>query len=203
MNARLLKFLLASLCMHLAVSWLLLRPGSFEHGVAQGGWDRVPALTVSLLAADNRQVTAESVGRSTEQTYSDDSPPAPKPSPALMPMNSLEVLKSHTAQDYVSVSTGRLTRLPSPLGDIDLDVAEISGLGYAGQARLTILINADGSVVDVLGESDAGDAHEFVKRVAARFRSTRFMPGEIDGVAVNSQMQITVVSETPTAVVEQ
>lgn len=179
--------------MHFAVSWLVLHKGSFEHGVARGISNADSALMVSILSGDNGAVPPENIERFTEQLSSVETQPAPKPAPAIRLAGVPDALKSLSAQDYVSA--GRLTKLPSPLTEIDLNVAEISELAYAGQTSLTILINADGTVADVISGVEAENARNFAQRVAARFRSARFMPGEIDGMAVRSQLQITVVSE--------
>lgn len=197
MNARLLKFSLASIGMHLAVSWGVLHSGSFEHGVAQGSRSADSPLTVSLLAPESKPDTADSLRELAAQTASIESLPAPEtppePAPIIRPVGIPDALQSLAVQDYVE--PGRLTRVPAPASEIDLNVAEISSLGYSGRTNLTILINADGTVADVVSGPEEQGAPEFVERVAARFKGARFIPGEIDGVAVKSRLKITVVSE--------
>ena len=60
---------------------------------------------------------------------------------------------------------------------------------------MTILVNEAGIVIDVIPVIGSESARAFVERVAQRFKSTRFTPGEINGKAVKSQVRITVVSE--------
>lgn len=91
--------------------------------------------------------------------------------------------------------SGRLTRAPHALTDIDLNADDISHTGFAGEVVLTLLIEPDGSVADVLVPTDDADAAAFAELVAARFRSARFSPGEIDGRPVRSELRIKVVSE--------
>lgn len=98
-----------------------------------------------------------------------------------------------TVEDYLPA--GGLTRLPAPLSEIDLNLPAINGIEVAGQIDLTILIDAKGMVADVISSVEAEHLRALSERVAARFKSARFIPGEINGIAVKSRLQITVVSE--------
>ncbi len=97
-------------------------------------------------------------------------------------------------QEYVMA--GRLTRLPVPMTDIDLNVVGINDSDVIGKVELTVLINSDGTVADVVPVVEMESASAFAERVAQRFRIARFMPGEVNGKAVNAQVRITVVSES-------
>lgn len=190
MKAHLVKFLLCSLAMHLAVLWLLWQAGHFAHGMVRSATHSSKVLTVRLVTS-TREPAREAAGKLLQNRASaavlpsfpifDADEGLPKPS------------KPITGQDYLP--PGKLTRLPAPLTDIDLNVAEISGLGIAGKIRLMLLIDIDGSVADVLVPEEADIDHAFAQRVAARFKEARFLPGEVLGQAVKSQLNITVVSE--------
>lgn len=91
--------------------------------------------------------------------------------------------------------SGRLTRLPSPVNEIDLNIAEIDAAAMAGVIELTVLVKADGTVAHVSTFVQDDKARQFADLIASRFLSARFFPGEIDGKAVNSEFKVTVVSE--------
>ena len=86
-------------------------------------------------------------------------------------------------------AVGRLTRLPEPVVDIDLNVAGINDIADAGKIEMTILVNEAGIVIDVIPVIGSESARAFVERVAQRFKSTRFTSGEINGKAVKSQVR--------------
>jgi len=191
MNARLLKFFLCSSLMHLAALWLLWQAGSVEYGAARETHGaRAPAsgLFATLVASEQKPKHAPpqlpeteahiAVRETTTETALD--PAQRKP-------------ESATFQGYFPA--GRLTRLPFPLADVDLDVTEIDEVAIEGAIELTILVEADGTVADVSASISQNNAQAFADRVAARFQRARFAPGEINGKAVKSQLRITVVSE--------
>ncbi len=91
--------------------------------------------------------------------------------------------------------SGRLTRLPMPLDPVDLDQPDLQTAGFTGRIELTVLVNRHGRVERVLPASREAAAQAFAERAAARFRSVRFTPGEVDGVAVNAILKISVISE--------
>ncbi len=91
--------------------------------------------------------------------------------------------------------SGRLTRLPVPLDPVDLDQPDMQAAGFTGRIELTVLVDRHGRVTHVRSGSRDPAAQAFVLRAAGRFRSARFTPGEVDGVAVNAILKISVVSE--------
>lgn len=107
---------------------------------------------------------------------------------------------SQTRESYSP--SGRLTRMPSPVIDIDLNVAEIDAAAMAVVIELTVLVKSDGTVADVSTFMQDDKARHFADLIASRFLSARFSPGEIDGKAVNAEFKVTVISEpvaTPSA----
>jgi hypothetical protein len=97
-------------------------------------------------------------------------------------------------QDYFKA--GKLTLLPSPITNIDLDVAEIKEVAVPGMVRLIILIDADGMVTQVISTSEDEASRVFSERVTEIFKRARFSPGEVNGMAVKAQLEIDIVSET-------
>ena len=92
---------------------------------------------------------------------------------------------------------GLLTKLPQPIGDIDLNSPEIINQARQAHIGLLLMVNASGLVDDVKVVSvDGGnESEEWIARVVARFRKSRFMPGEIDGKPVSTEFPITVIVE--------
>lgn len=200
MNARLLNFSLASLCVHIAVPWLLLHAGAFERGAARGMASMERMLTIELVSGEDRlhaAATAQSKDMfpMPEPDSSIDTAAEPPASPPAAASDIADAAQTAVARDYAT--PGRLTKLAAPLSDIDLNVPDISASGFRGEANLTLLIDTDGSVADVIGGEGLPGQDDFARHVAARFRSALFMPGEIDGKPVKSQLPITVVSENP------
>ena len=101
--------------------------------------------------------------------------------------------KAKSIDDYAIAA--QLTRLPQLLSSIDLNVPSMNESTYHGKISLRILINADGTVDEVLTSIDTEQARDFADRVATQFQNARFKPGEVRGRAVKSQLQITVVKE--------
>jgi hypothetical protein len=97
------------------------------------------------------------------------------------------------------LSAGRLTRAPRPVTDIDLNDPALNNLAFTGELELTLLIDVDGTVANVVIPVQSGSGENFANHIAERFRHARFSPGEIDGKRVRSEMKIKVVSEDPTA----
>lgn len=190
MNAPPVKFLFCSLCFHCVLLWLLWQEGAVAYGVAPG------AAPTSLV------VTARIVGNETavQPAFRDTLNGEPLRSPES-PLDTLETVtfaaepgpKSATDQDYAAA--GRLTRLPVPTTDVDLNVAGINDIDVIGKIELTVLISRAGIVVDVIPVAEIESARVFAERVAQLFRNARFIPGEIDGKAVKSQLRLTVISE--------
>lgn len=193
-RARLVVVLLLSLLLHLAVLGFLGLGGSIEYGVVKEL--QRAGLTPAVLAM--RFVVADS---STLQATQQ-----PTEMVALAAVHDTQVAvdeavmsAEQSAKNLNSqaeyIPTGRLTRLPFPLVDIDLNVTAIDEVAFEGAIELIILVEADGTVTNVSTTVDHDSVREYADRVAARFLSARFSPGEIDGKAVRSKVQITVVSE--------
>lgn len=155
--------------------------------------------------ADGREEPREAVtaGHLTQAAETDDSSNAPdsKPLAALSAQadmsRSLEAaampgLLERSTLYYVPAS--ELTRLPYPIEEIDLEQGISEQLTNVGQFNLTILIEENGMVMDVIA---MGESAEFIERIKDRFRAAHFMPGEINGKAVKSLIQVTVVNEVP------
>ena len=118
------------------------------------------------------------------------------------PTVSTEVTSEPSARDPQRASqpdkwlpSGRLTRLPVPLDAVDLDQPDMHLTGFAGRIELILLIDRHGRVAHVRTASGEPAAQAFAEQAAGRFRSARFTPGEVDGVAVNAILKISVVSE--------
>lgn len=193
MNIRMLKSLFCSLGLHIAALSLLALGVSADYGLIRPPYRSPtahPALTVRIIG----------VGKQPEQGL-----PRKAVEPEITVASEIATktegkdratdvsTDAESMPDYVPV--GRLTRPPVLLSDIDLNVADISELGLTGQLELTLFIDSNGSVVDVITSTKMKDARLFAERVVRRFKSTRFRPGEIDGKAVNSKLEIMVISE--------
>ena len=182
-----------SLMIHVAGLWLLSGIGSVEYGKAgearAAGQDS-PVMTVAFVANEAPVLSKISPKIETES------------------LATVEEMRAITQQDIESSKQssisdsrrdyfppGRLTRLPFPLTDIDLNVSEIDDVAFEGVIELTLWVEADGTVAHVETTSDHDGARQYADRVAARFERALFSPGEIDGKAVRSKVQITVVSE--------
>jgi hypothetical protein len=208
MNTRWFGFSACTLCLHVALFWVLGQNASFNHGAAGGVGSTeaaMPVLTVGFVknetvrtseheqirtgnafVLDHNNPVEKYSNPSPSQTIEKADPPSPELRSELTPAMA-------TAQDYFPA--GHLTRLPAPLSEIDLDIPAVNNIGITGKIDLIILIDANGIVADVISLANAEHLRAFSDRVASRFKNTRFAPGEIDGVAVKSQLQITVVSE--------
>ena len=191
MGRRLVKFLLCSLCVHFALFWALWHTGPAKWGTARNADSLVASaspLRVTIAAPKKTPVPQPTL-------------PVEKsahPTPAELPLTTPEVqppetrdLVNATSQNYVP--TGLLTRLPRPVTHIDLNTAAINEVAIAGEIKLTILINVNGAVDEVIASAEDENTREFADRVAERFKYARFMPGEINGKAVKSELRISVV----------
>lgn len=99
------------------------------------------------------------------------------------------------------IAAGLLTKLPTPAEPIDLDIGEHRNLLIPKEIEFNILIDANGAVVDAkpTPSTDIAAYREYVDHISARFKNARFLPGEIDGKAVNTELAIVVASELPSA----
>lgn len=198
MSSRFIQFSLGSLCLHFAVFWLIVYAEPFQHGLTLGTNQAVPALAVRIIAPALDQPPfsqQESMGteRSDAPQPSVEKIPELIPAPITEPVAIARRTEAVEFQDYLS--TGQLTRLPAPLADIDLNVAEISDLAFTGETQITLLIDEKGVVTDIRSSTETEDARRFIERVAERFRNAQFRPGEINGKAVKSRLKIAVISE--------
>ncbi|GAB3549351.1 hypothetical protein GCM10027343_30940 [Noviherbaspirillum agri] len=193
MNVDIAKFSICSLALHAALFSWFGHISPFEHGGTSR--DRKTPLTVSVsllpsdMATTERPLPADTVF-SESAPSTEESPASPAAVESPSPPATQDVTASN---DYLA--SGKLTQQPSPLAPIDLNVADVSGIAFSGTVDLTILIDVDGTVVDVIPSTDAEEAREFTERVVERFKSARFRPGEINGRPVQSQVRVTVVSE--------
>lgn len=198
-------FLALSILAHVAVSLALLSGRSAEQGVVGNGVADATGsvLSISLQAPAVVPMTqdfslspaaaAVPLDHATTQV---DAPSAPSTSAADAPMLTDVVappLADAGATTYLN--TGRLTRLPRPLDEVDLNVPEITEVVVDGERALTILVNADGTVDGAEWTDVDAAAQVYLQRVAERFQQVRFVPGEVDGVAVNAVFRIMISSE--------
>jgi TonB family protein len=92
------------------------------------------------------------------------------------------------------VKAGELSQRPRLLSLVEINVAERGAAEAPGRARLRVLINEQGAVDHVLvDESDL--PADFERAAKDAFLNARYAPGEIDGVAVRSQIRIEVTYE--------
>jgi hypothetical protein len=219
MNASRIRFSLISVCMHLAVFWLLWQDAGFNYGAAsnlKSSGARSSVLTmkflpvedvrqpdVSVPAAEKIPVLSKndmSQGTSAAalREHADHTGRLLNPAPSdRMPAVHLPVkFTADSLRDEGYFNAGMLTRLPAPLVEIDLDELGLDDVPVAGKIDMTLLIDASGAVIDVIALPATEDLRTFSEQVADRFRNALFTPGEISGKAVKSLLQITVVSES-------
>lgn len=92
---------------------------------------------------------------------------------------------------------GLLTKLPQPIGEIDLNSPDITDQARQTQITLLLSVSSSGLVekVKVLSPSESGAGEQWIARIVYRFRQSRFIPGEIDGNPVPTEFTIKVVVE--------
>lgn len=192
-RARLILVILLSLSAHLLVLWFLWLNG-------QTGYDMVGKLEREGLATSMLSVrfvsserpalpTTAQLPEKEEFVTVQEARTVTIVAPSLLKQSP----ESDGLGDYFPVD--RLTRRPFPLSHIDLNVSVIDEVAHEGAIELTIMVEVDGTVSNVLTSVDHDSASLYTERIAARFRSALFSPGEIDGKPVKSKVQITVVSE--------
>lgn len=197
MSVRLPIVVLLSCFLHLVALWFLASGASIEYGAAI--YPKKAAVSSLVLIANSLEVKRLSVQTvslvpETEAFIASQEKTAEikdKDQDAIV--SARKISNGNIPQDYFPM--GRLTRRPFPLADIDLDDTALDEVAVEGSIELTILVDVDGSVVRVTASANRDNAREFADRIAARFQSVRFSPGEIDGKAVKAELQITVVSE--------
>ncbi len=225
MSAQLVKFFLCSVCLHAAAFGLLFQATPVSHSLENNARTTRPPVTARLITSEAQQLA---LPIATEPK----SEPEPKfvldqklsvedmltqASQVIERLGFLPDLESlnntgeqhtdtapfpPTAQDYLPVD--RLTLRPTPVAPIDLNVAALNQIAIAGKLELTVLVNAEGFVVDAFTSIAAENpTREFADRVVALFKNARFKPAELDGRPVKSQLQIIVVSEKLAAIDER
>jgi hypothetical protein len=202
MKTRVSKFFLLSFGLH-ALGFAMMWQNTEHEGATPGASSSHGPLAPMVFAGIIQERSVQAHNLAPERALPDesflsdfDTPAAkiaPVPSSQKNEVKKEEFPVSESHQDYVT--TGKLTRLPTPIAEIDLDVDEVKEVAVAGSVRLRILINADGTVAEVLSADDDESLRAFSERVAGIFKRTRFTPGEIDGRAVKAQLEINVVSE--------
>lgn len=198
-----IKFALVSFGLH-AIVLAMLRPDLMFDAVGFGASSNPASTVMAVEIHPSKEPTEASSVNSVsgkshhiEQHRKTD----PKQSAALSTEEKIQVRRSEKANAGIAssshdfIATGLLTRMPVPITNIDLDVAEVKDVVATGAVSLAILIDADGSVIDVVSMNADSSLKHFADRVAEVFRRARFSPGEINGKAVKTRLEINVVSE--------
>lgn len=194
MNHRLANSWLCSLAVH-AVLIAALFQVRYETGFAHDLRRSTQPLSVAIIRADQVPHPLSAQASELDRPLAEPTGPVDAVSSDSVADNASvsQVLPKQTLEPYFSV--GQLTRQPAPIDDIDLNLEEIAKLGFFGKAELTLFIDAKGTVVEAIAENERSVDRDFVELVVGRFQQARFTPGEIDSVAVNSRLRVTVVSE--------
>jgi hypothetical protein len=199
MPPRLATFLLISLGFHLAGLFLLQRDGHFQYGSTHGASApgiASPALTVSIVAEHYAEIQTATVLPAPALAE----PISPPITPIETELGNGTALPGASAKESDALeylAAGQLTRLPVPITDVDLNVAAINDIAIDGEIKLTLFVNTDGEIDYVVSSLDKNEAARvFADRIKERFKNAHFTPGEINGKAVNSQIRITVISES-------
>jgi hypothetical protein len=171
-------FLPASVAAHAAVAWALLPalPSAETPRLA-------PApITVSLLATPLAKEAMQAAGQQARPQAEQHQTTNPPAQPAAQ--------RAAQADDWLP--SGKLTRLPVPLDQLDLST---NAQGYSGRVELVLLVDRYGRVREVRSRAQDSDSQRFAAALAPRFQAARFSPGEVNGVPVNAVVKIAVVSE--------
>lgn len=184
--------------MHVAGFWLLWQEGALEYGGAYSKSSQ-PARSLLIVELVTDEMTQRLAPAQELTPALERSGTATRSGPSIetnkITMRMEANPQSTADQDYLPAE--RLTRLPEPAEHIDPNLATINDIPFAGQIQLTVLIDANGMVADVITSVESNDARILAERIAAHFKDARFIPGEIDGKAVKSRLQITVVGKSP------
>lgn len=89
-----------------------------------------------------------------------------------------------------------LTRQPKLKGSVAFDNPELTVTPDAGGLRLRLLLNAKGGVDKIIIDTASSLPETFVESVRYSFSTAIFEPGEINGVAVQSQFFVEIRYET-------
>lgn len=203
-DVRPVRALAISLGLHGVAACLILSAApSAEHGVTAGS---PQAVRVRIVAANAAPAAVETSGspRTERAVTREAKPTAVRPAAVdAIPPRSVEPDSGSADAAHASEATrspyfdqGRLTRLPSPIGEVALDDDAITAIPVSATVRVTLLVRADGIVADATASVDGaseGEVDAFVARILERLRGTRFQPGEIDGAPVPARLDIVVV----------
>ncbi len=186
-------FLLGSLLVH-AIAVYALSQEAFESGLARkpGTAEVSRLLEARIIFSEEGQpalvqqarIDLASSARADQKSSQDSS---------MAPIGVAQSVHVTATEEYVP--SGRLTSLPTPLTEIDLNISTINSLDFVGKMELTLLIGADGAVDEVITVGAAEEMGSFPDQVAARFKNALFKAGEIDGRSVRSRLQVTIISE--------
>lgn len=188
-NACLLKAGLCSFCLHALVLWLADAGTATEYGFIPGHTGIT--LTANIAIAERAPARMEPA---TVRKDGVDAAHAPREIAPTSQTPAAEATKE-APEIPAYLVPGRLTRQPVLLTEVDLNEDGIDDVAVSGQVELSIFIDSTGLVADVLYLPGNEELLLFAERVAERFRRARFLPGELDGKAVKSQLRVVVVSE--------
>lgn len=185
MNRQPVIFLLGSICLHLVLFFSTRQTTPFEQGIVVGAIN---------ARHNNSQLEVYFISKNSISSAKND----------LVTTHFPEAIPSYVAQTSLGpvipstefIPTGRLTRLPAPIGEINLDMPSNVSSAINAKIDLTVQIDVFGSVVDVIIPTQLDDkTTAFAQNIAKRFKYAHFSPGEINGNPVPSLLIITVVSE--------
>lgn len=194
-GARFSLVVLLSLILHLAGLLILGKRDPFEYGASirlhQGDGNALvfPVRMVVQESSLSPTVSAINEGLAPVEVSKND---------ALIDESRSSARNKNGDSHHDYHTPGRLTRLPFPLAEIDLNEAAIDEVAIEGSVELTVSVNEDGTVANVSTANKNENVRRFVDRIGALFLTVRFSPGEIDGKAVKAQFKIEVVSEALT-----
>lgn len=181
--------LFCSLCAHLAALGYAWNAVSEDHP-AYSQHPAQRAITVNLLKAG-----AKPAQPALPVPPADNVPPDALPH--YRPVFALEDSEPKPAhEDKVFVPSTLLTKLPAPVHRIDLELENRSTGFLPKKIELIILIRANGEVADVLVSENTPVSQEYLDSIALRFKNARFAPGEINGTAVNTRLNIAIVPDS-------
>lgn len=91
-------------------------------------------------------------------------------------------------------STNKLTNLPKPIAEVELDTPEAMSMNVSGKLILRLWINERGEVIKV--DLESSEVPELITESAvAAFKQLLFVPGDINGQQVGSVMVIEITYE--------
>jgi len=176
------RALLASLLGHaLLLNWPLpLSPG----GGAGAAGPALPALRVSLeLGAEANAIAVREDGTRAQ-------PPVPNAGPDRdAPPGEPGAQDGIPLHGYYPAA--RLSRMPEGIGIFDIQAPAGGDTGLGGKLTIRVWINAKGGI-DNLRVLASGLPADYEQAALAAFENMRFAPGEVNGVPVQSWMDIVI-----------